>query len=59
MVSINEMAWDNNRQMVTGKTAGLFTTFKYIRHMEDNCKTRSYVYNENDRLMSTTLESCN
>lgn len=59
LVSINEMAWDNNRQVITGKTADLVSTFKYIRHKEDNCKTRSYVYNENDQLMSTTLEACN
>ncbi|ALL04827.1 hypothetical protein AQ505_04600 [Pedobacter sp. PACM 27299] len=59
LVSINEMAWDNNRQMITGKTADLVSTFKYIRHKEDNCKTCSYVYNENDQLMSTTLEACN
>ncbi|MCX2451218.1 hypothetical protein OQX61_08045 [Pedobacter sp. PLR] len=58
LFSINEMTSDNNRQSLVGKTAALAPSFKYIRERDGDCIVRSYVYNENDRLMSTTLESC-
>ncbi len=58
LISINEITWDNNRQILVGKTANLQPSFRHIKEKTDNCTLRSYVYNENERLMSSTLDSC-